>query len=196
MVVAAAGIAWLMYAQDDATPAASPPSRGPESSAPTADSRLDTSSTTVAPDPLHFDDEMLEAALAAGAADPIAGTGGRSTMASARLAGELASAGFDLTALEITVYKSGSGPAILAMETSDSTVLFTDDEAAEPFMIALLASPTVAEYEIDRLIFEHIGSDDDGPYTMTMTVRLADLREASETGENINDRVAVQLERP
>lgn len=50
-------------------------------------------------------------------------------------------------------------------------------------------------FAIEKLIMQHTGVDDIGPFEMTLTVRLDDLRAATE-GVDVFDRVAVQVERP
>ncbi len=142
-----------------------------------------------------FSDALLEQALADGAANPLADGSlpARDEVATARLVSGLAEGGFDLTGLQLTVYKGGTAPSFLLMESDDSAALVNDDAGAETFVPELLASPGVAD--VDRLVMQHSSSDDQGPFVVTLSLRMDDLREAANTGADVFDRIAVQVER-
>ncbi len=142
-----------------------------------------------------FSDALLEQALADGAANPL-GEGSlpaRDEVATARLVSGLTESGFDLSGLQLTVYRGGTAPSFLLMESDDSAAIVNDDAGAETFVPELLASPGVAD--VDRLVMQHSSSDDQGPFVVTLSLRMDDLREAAETGADVFDRIAVQVDR-
>lgn len=142
-----------------------------------------------------FSDALLDQALADGAANPLSDGSlpARDEVATARLVGGLTDSGFDLTGLQFTVYRGGTAPSFLLMESDDSAALVNDDAGAETFVPELLASPGVTD--VERLVMQHSSRDDQGPFVVTLSLRMDDLREAAETEADVFDRIAVQVER-
>ena len=137
--------------------------------------------------------DLLEAAIQAGEADPIEGDflPGADDLASARLVDELVGRGIDLSGMEIDVYPAGSVPSFALLRTDDDTALLNEDGGADAFLLALLETET----GIDRIVLQHSSSDDDGPYLLTITLRLEDLQRAVDNGTSVFDDAAAQVER-
>ncbi len=144
-----------------------------------------------------FDDALIEQAIADAEGDPFVGLPGPDFLATESLISEFTASGFDLSGLEIVVYPAGSISAFVLMSTTDSTALILDedDDGGEGFVTQLLASAVLTEFGVDRLIIQHDGLDDEGPFVMTLSVLVADLRDAVDSGADLSDRIAVQLER-
>ena len=147
-----------------------------------------------------FDDSVIEAAIVEGAANPLAGLPSRDVVATELLNAQLAATGVDLTGMEFTVFPASAIPSFVLMTTSDSTPLLgldgvSDDAGSDQFLTELFGSTVLADFEVEKLIMQHSGTDEVGPFVMTITVRLEDLQAASE-GADVFDRMAVQIERP
>lgn len=149
-----------------------------------------------------FDDELIAAAVAEGAANPQTGLPSRDHVATALLNAELASAGVDVRGMEFTIYPAGAVPSFILLTTSDATPLLaldsgaSDDTASEQLLMTLFGSSVVADFEVEKLIMQHSGTDEVGPFVMTIMVRLADLEAASATGADAFEDIAIQMERP
>lgn len=162
-----------------------------------------TSETEVAAGSLgsfDFDESILEAAIVEGAANPQVGLPSRDVVATELLRAQMATTGVDLSGMEFIVYPAGVIPSFVLLTTSDSTPLLgldgvSDDAASERFLTELFGSPVLADFEVEKLIMQHSGTDELGPFVLTLTVRLEDLQAATE-GADVFDRIAVQMERP
>lgn len=144
-----------------------------------------------------FDEALITEAIAEAEARPLeyGHLAGRDLAATALVNQEFASAGFDLSGLEMVVYPLGPSESFLLFLSDDETALLSVEGGFELFAGQLLSSPRVPEFGIERLVMQHRTSDDEGPLTVTFTVSIDDLREGYETGVDIWDRVAVQVER-
>lgn len=168
-----------------------------------------TSEPAAAVGPLgSFDinDEVLEAAIIEGAANPLVGLPSRDRVATALLNAQLAETGVDLTGMEFIVYPASSISSFVLLTTSDATPLLgldgssdssdsSEDAASERFLTELIGSPVIADFDVEKLIMQHTGTDEVGPFVMTLTVSFEDLHAATE-GVDVFDRIAVQMERP
>ena len=159
---------------------------------------------TVEIGPMHSSDidaALIEEAIVEGAASPLEGLPGRDRLATALLNEQLRSAGVDLTGMVLTIYPAATVPSFLLFETTDTTPLLgiesgeVDQLASEQFFTELFASSVLADFEVEKLIMQHSGSDEVGPFVLTILVRLDDLQLAID-GAEVLDRFAVQMERP
>jgi hypothetical protein len=166
---------------------------------PPAQPEADPNGDDVSLDSFEFSDEVLEAAIAEGAANPLVGAPSRDSVATELLIAQLSEAGVDLTGMEVIVYPASSVPSFVLLTTDDSTPLLAseDDAALEAFVTGLLGSPMRADFEVEKLIMQHSGTDESGAFVMTLMVRLEDLETATTSGADVLfEQAAIQMERP
>lgn len=139
-------------------------------------------------------DAMIETALAAAAANPLPGLPGLDEIATVRINDELIEGGYDLASMDISIYPASSADSFILIETSDSTPLLAS-EAGEGFVLDLINSAILTEYEVERLVMRHTTVDEVGaPVRVTLTIGLGELRDAVATEADLFGLLSVQTE--
>jgi hypothetical protein len=124
--------------------------------------------------------------------------GSPDTSAAAGIVSGLEDAGVDLTGATVSVLPvSGMAVSLLVLELSDEyleTALPGPDED-DDMTGALLSLPEIESASIVEVVTIYRGEDEVGPFTMTFTVSVDDMRQAYESGSDLGDQLQVQLER-
>ena len=159
-----------------------------------------TSTTADSPDP--FSVEGLQA-LEPGPLPELTGTAsilGASPDEGLALAltAELEATGLDLTGTRIEVRPvTGTGESLLVFWIDDTAIaLGEEDDVTEVLLGALLDSPIVDGAAITRFVINYRSEDEDGPFVLTATSAIADMRVALETGQDLaEEQMGMQFTR-
>ncbi len=133
--------------------------------------------------------------MAEAVASPVDVPAQRDSVASAALQRELDAAGIDLTGLTVLIYPLDSAESFVFIGSDDSTALLSSDDGGEGFVELLLDSPTLERSSVEQVVMQHTGNDEEGTFVMSIIVSLADIERGMATGEDITDRLLVQMER-
>lgn len=150
-----------------------------------------TTQTTTPPDPFSVDSLL---ALEPGAPPELTGTAAIIGAApdhglAAALTAELEATGLDLTGTRIEVRPAtGTGESLLVFWIDDTAIALGDDDGATDTLLgALLGSAIVDGASITRFVINYRSEDDDGPFVLTATALIADMRTALETGRDLTE---------
>ncbi len=129
---------------------------------------------------------------------------------------EFTSAGIDLTGIDVTVYSAGGSESFISIETNDDTPLVADAESeeapaddntplvadaeseeapADDLILVLLESRAVGEFGVEWMVMEHTGTDDQGPYVLSVLVDLDDLHNAAYNDADLFEELNAQVTR-
>ncbi|MCP3938536.1 MAG: hypothetical protein GY708_24580, partial [Actinomycetia bacterium] len=112
---------------------------------------------------------------------------------------EFTSAGIDLTGIDVTVYSAGTSESFVSIETDDNTPLVADAESeeapADDLILVLLESRAVGEFGVEWMVMEHTGTDDQGPYVLSILVDLDDLHNAAYNDADLFENLSAQVTR-
>lgn len=124
--------------------------------------------------------------------------GSPNTAAADSIASGLEAAGVALDGVTVSVLPvSGMAVSLLILEVSDEcleTAVPGQDES-DDMTAAVLDLPEIEDASIVEVVTIYRGEDEVGPFTMTFTVSVEDLRQSFESGTELGDGLQVQLER-
>lgn len=108
------------------------------------------------------------------------------------LTAALENGGIDLTGVTLQVWPiSGTGESFVIVEFDESASLYAeDDETAAHLFELLLADPVIDDQNITRLAMRISGSDEQGEFVFTFTVRVEDMRTSIASGEPLAEGAA------
>lgn len=124
--------------------------------------------------------------------------GSPDTSAAAGIAKGLEDAGVDLTGATVSVLPvSGMAVSLLVLELSDEYLetAFPGPDEDDDMTGALLSLPEIESASIVEVVTIYRGEDEVGPFTMTFTVSVDDMRQAYESGNDLGDELQVQMDR-
>lgn len=105
-------------------------------------------------------------------------------------------AGFDLGSGVFVMPLSGAANLLYVFIDASSPLADLPDDRAEAFLGALATAPVMADHGVTRVAVDFESSDAQGPFTVSLTAPLAELRAAQTDGVDISEKVAVQVTRP
>lgn len=105
-------------------------------------------------------------------------------------------AGFDLGSGVFVMPLSGEANLLYVFIDASSPLADLPDDRAEAFLGALATAPVMADHAVTRVAVDFESSDAEGPFTVSLTAPLAELRAAQTDGVDISEKVAVQVTRP
>ena len=113
------------------------------------------------------------------------------------LVAELEATGADLSGFEMAIYAvRGTDGSLLAIDIDESAInIDTNDVAGETLAFALIDSQVLTDADVTELAINVTGSDDGGPYVLTMAVSRADLIAAGQGGVDLFDVTSFQAVR-
>jgi hypothetical protein len=148
-------------------------------------------------DPLAVDEAVAMKAIAKANAVPEAELeiAGADEIAAARVSDAMKAAGYDLGP-DLIVMSLGAGENLLLLALDDASSLATmEGEKGEAFLKTFVTLPALAEAKVTRIAIDFASKDKKGPFTLSLTARVDDLRKAVEGGEDIGDKAAIQVVR-
>ncbi len=115
------------------------------------------------------------------------------------LVSELVDAGVDLTGMGVFVFAVAGDESFVTLETNDDTALIVnaqnDDTTADDLLLTLVESAAVEQFGVEWMVLEHSGTDDQGPYVLSIMIDFDDLSAAAYDGADLSEHIAAQVAR-
>lgn len=102
---------------------------------------------------------------------------------------DLEADGIDLTGVTIVVWPIlSTGEALVVIEFGETALAYAEeDDPGTALIESILTHPLIDAQNITRLVMRIAGTDEEGPYVFTMTVRVDDMRHSLATGESLEE---------
>lgn len=117
---------------------------------------------------------------------------GSDDVAAKSVADEMKAAGFDIGEAIVVPYNDGE--RMLYVSITDDSPLNQASDNSQDFITLLLNAKAIDAHGITRIMFDVVSSDDKGPYTATMTARVAEFRAAMASGADDAAAKAIQFQ--